>query len=43
LKETGAPSAYGIKTIEDLVRTSMGPTSIQNNVFFKTQTTQAKM
>ena len=37
LKGTGAPTAYGIKTIEDLVKTSMGNSSVSNNIFFKAQ------
>jgi hypothetical protein len=36
LEKTGAPSAYGIKTIEELVKTSQGSDDVlQNNIFFK--------
>ena len=33
LTETGAPSAYGIKTIQDLVKSSLGNTN-KFNIFF---------
>ena len=37
-KETGAPSAYGIKTVADLVKSSMSKGDFsKNNVFFKRQ------
>jgi len=37
LEQTGAPSAYGIKTIEDLVATSLSGVDImEHNIFFKT-------
>ena len=36
LEKTGAPSAYGIKTIEELVKTSQDSDDVlQNNIFFK--------
>ena len=35
LEKTGAPSAYGIKTIEDLVKTSIGNLNMDTNIFFR--------
>jgi hypothetical protein len=35
LAKTGAPSAMGIKTIADLVRTSLGRNAEPHNIFFK--------
>ena len=35
LEKTGAPSAYGIKTIEDLVKTSVGNLNLDTNIFFR--------
>ena len=38
LEETGAPSAYGIKTMDDLVKSSLSKGDFaSNNVFFKRQ------
>ena len=34
LKNTGAPSAYGIKTISDLVKTSLGHTDVPKDIYF---------
>ena len=36
LEKTGAPSAYGIKTMEGLVATSLsGGSVLEHNIFFK--------
>jgi hypothetical protein len=37
IKDTGAPSAYGINNIKDLVETSRISSDLkENNIFFKT-------